>query len=65
MEQANCKDTNNPDIFFPGPGQGRISREAKKICFDCPVRKECKEYRDATGSSDGIWAGESNNRHRK
>lgn len=31
---------------------------AVKMCFVCPVRKECEAYRKATGSGYGVWGGE-------
>ena len=32
------------------------------ICMTCPVRVKCKEYKNATKSTDGIWAGEYSQR---
>lgn len=31
-------------------------------CFQCTVRKECKEWKIESGSTDGIWAGEYSKR---
>lgn len=28
------------------------------ICFGCPVRKQCQEYRTRTDSKHGIWGGQ-------
>lgn len=34
-----------------------MGNEATMTCFVCPVKKECREYRKATNSQYGIWAG--------
>ena len=59
MIHAACRgvDTN---VFFPsGNGiQGRRQSErAILICRECPVYRECGEYRKATHSLYGVWAG--------
>jgi len=62
MKNALCAFHPNPDIFFPGPGQSALANQAKAICFRCPVREECKQYKIDSGSTEGIWGGESNKR---
>lgn len=32
---------------------------AKDICNGCPVRRECLDYKLATGSDYGVWGGET------
>lgn len=43
------------DVFFPEKGQS--PNPGKVICFTCPVRLQCLEYRDEVGANDGIWGG--------
>ena len=45
-----------PDLFFPE--RGEPTDAGKRICITCPVRKQCKDYRNRTGSTDGMWGGE-------
>lgn len=55
--RAACTGT-DPDLFFPnGVGKSAIAqiREAKRICFQCPVRDDCLEWALATGQTDGVW----------
>lgn len=47
----------DPDPFFPEKGQVALANEGRKICFGCPVRRECLEYKEATGSNYGTWGG--------
>ena len=61
MDQAACKG-HDPELWFPPKGQTHIALEAQIICFGCPVRKECKDYKEATASAYGMWAGEFSKR---
>lgn len=71
MTQAACRGMapsdgeRQPDIFFPEQGQSILGNEAIITCFRCPVRQECRDYRDRTGSKFGIWAGEWSRRERE
>lgn len=56
MAEANCRGADT-EVFFPLRGDAS-SLEAKMMCMGCKVRKECKTYRAATNSTDGIWGGE-------
>ena len=64
MEQAKCVGMapnkrlhpEEPDPFFPEKGQD--PNVGRMVCVECPVRRECKEYMEATNSSEGIWAGQ-------
>jgi len=47
----------DPAIFFPVPITAHAMVRARAICFDCPVREQCKQYAQAIGASDGIWGG--------
>jgi len=45
----------DPDLWF---SPGAIEhKEAKRICRDCPVRRECLEYALATPVDQGVWGG--------
>lgn len=48
------------DIFFPYRGQNKSL--GKIVCSQCPVRNECKEWSDKTGSKAGMWGGEMKQR---
>lgn len=41
QERALCAET-DPESFFPE--KGGSTREAKRICGTCEVRRECLEY---------------------
>lgn len=60
MENAACKgfieDENGNDPFFPP--KGKSSPTGMIVCLGCPVRRQCREYRDRTGSIEGLWGGE-------
>ncbi len=59
LTQAQCRDIENPDIFFP---EGKVEEAnslpiARSICSSCIERKECLEYALAENIPHGIWAG--------
>lgn len=64
MTEAACRDIENPDIFFPEKAQAEVGNEAIMVCFTCPVRAECDDYRKRTGSAYGIWSGKYTKRGR-
>ena len=47
------------------PREGRIDREAKKVCLTCEVRDECLEYALMNDERFGIWGGLSERERRK
>jgi WhiB family redox-sensing transcriptional regulator len=57
---ALCRDK-DPELFFPagttGPINQRQIAKAKNICFDCPVRLDCKAEAFAAGEDAGVWGG--------
>jgi WhiB family redox-sensing transcriptional regulator len=53
----------DPDVFFPE--KGGSTREAKRICSECPVRDECLEYALEEDERFGIWGGMSERERRK
>jgi WhiB family transcriptional regulator, redox-sensing transcriptional regulator len=54
QDLALCAET-DPELFFPEKGGG--SRDAKRICRQCPVRAECLEYALANDERVGVWGG--------
>lgn len=47
------------------PGEGRVDREAKKICESCEVRSECLQYALENDERFGIWGGLSERERRR
>lgn len=45
----------DPDLHFPE--QGENARAAKRVCAQCFVRDECREYAVADPSLEGVWGG--------
>jgi len=46
------------DIFFPSGQGGNKEKlaQAREICGECPVSRECRDYAIRLGCS-GIWGG--------
>lgn len=66
--QALCDPENTPGVdpswwFQPTQGgsdeQHAAAFEAKRICRECPVITECRDYATVTRQPYGIWAGEA------
>lgn len=53
QHQARCAET-DPDSFFPE--KGGSTKDAKKVCASCPVRRECLEYALSTMSASASGA---------
>lgn len=62
MEDAECRGL-NPKMFFPERGE-LVSEEARAVCGECPVQRECLEYALATKERDGVWGGKSGRQRR-
>lgn len=62
MDKAACLGV-DPDLFFPDRGKTTI--DAKRVCFECPVRGECLEYALDNVERFGIWGGTSERERRK
>jgi WhiB family redox-sensing transcriptional regulator len=62
MAEGTCAQT-DPEAFFPV--KGGSTREAKKVCADCPVREACLEYALERDERYGIWGGMSERDRRK
>jgi WhiB family redox-sensing transcriptional regulator len=57
QSDALCAQT-DPDMFLPE--QGGSTRDAKRVCAACPVRRKCLEYALAQEfNPQGIWGGTS------
>jgi WhiB family transcriptional regulator, redox-sensing transcriptional regulator len=56
MQGAVCTQT-DPEAFFPE--KGGSTREAKRICQGCDVRKLCLRYALEHSIGAGIWGGYS------
>ncbi len=54
MRKAACRGMKT-DVFFPQ--RGGSSELAKSTCATCPVRVECRDYAERTGTNYGIWGG--------
>jgi WhiB family redox-sensing transcriptional regulator len=54
MAEAACRGMSVGTFF---PERGGSHREAKNTCAACPVRSECADYAQRTGTSYGIWGG--------
>jgi WhiB family redox-sensing transcriptional regulator len=65
-EHSACRDT-DPDLFFPvgttGPAIEQIEN-AKAVCRQCDVQRECLDYALATNQDSGIWGGTSEEERR-
>jgi WhiB family redox-sensing transcriptional regulator len=62
MEGALCTQV-GADEWFPENG-GSI-KDARKVCFACPVRSECLEYALVTDQRYGVWGGMSERQRRE
>ena len=53
----------DPEIFFPEKGGN--TRDAKRVCTGCPVRRQCLEYALSHNERFGIWGGTSERERRR
>lgn len=49
--QAKCLEHPDPEIFFHG------TKEAKKVCAECPVATQCLQYALDNKIEWGVWGG--------
>lgn len=47
----------DPDIFFPDPSDLGGIFEAKSICSECPLTRQCLQYAIDNSLKDGIFGG--------
>jgi WhiB family redox-sensing transcriptional regulator len=50
-----CRE-DDPRKWFPDFSQD-FSKEARAICMQCPVQKECRDWGLVKGEQYGIWGG--------
>jgi WhiB family redox-sensing transcriptional regulator len=56
VERGKCRTANMPvDYWYPDHGDN--FRPALRICFQCPVRKECLQHALFFPELVGIWGG--------
>lgn len=59
-DAAACRDE-DPETFFPEGQAGRTIMnqvdDAKAVCRQCPVRRECLCFAVDTGQDFGVWGG--------
>jgi WhiB family transcriptional regulator, redox-sensing transcriptional regulator len=61
-DDALCAQT-DPDAFYPE--KGGSTRDAKRVCLQCPVRMPCLEWALAHDERFGIWGGLSERERRR
>jgi len=54
VAEALCAQT-DPEIFFPELGESTAA--ARRICWTCPVRRECLSYAIENNEQHGVWGG--------
>lgn len=54
--RAGCQDQ-DPELFFPSPGQTPQADEAKAVCHRCPVITQCLSWALGTRQPAGVWGG--------
>lgn len=54
---AACANSPSADVFFPEDGSNGSTAAARKICAQCPVRKQCVSYAITNNEKYGIWGG--------
>jgi WhiB family redox-sensing transcriptional regulator len=59
VQDAACRQSDDPDMFFPETKGKAASAHAKKICSRCPVIEECRQYSLASQEKHGVWGGNS------
>lgn len=57
VARAACRGHEQPDLWFPGPGDNTSFAAAAAICGTCPVAAECLEYAIVQRIDYGVWGG--------
>lgn len=60
--QAVCSQT-DPEAFYPE--KGGSTKEAKRVCLGCPVRKKCLQWALDHDERFGVWGGLSERERRR
>ena len=61
-----CYGHPQPDIWFPGEEDGKrtTAHQARRICNQCPVQQECREYAIEMDERHGVWGSVNRNTNR-
>lgn len=51
------------EMFFPEDKKD-VSKEARQMCAECPVKEECLAFAIRTGEKHGLWGGLSPKKRR-
>ena len=66
---GSCRNVESSLFFSPegerGRDRARREARAKRVCQDCPVLTECREYALAVAEPYGTWGGMSENDRRR
>ena len=56
VADALCAQT-DPNLFFPESGHTIQASQAKRVCIECPLTKECLDFALAVPSIEdyGVW----------
>ena len=64
-----CRTTDNSEFFVDDGEVGMEKRRkeelAKRVCRECPVRKECLAHAISVPENYGVWGGLTENERRK
>jgi WhiB family redox-sensing transcriptional regulator len=55
QNRANCVGV-EPELFFP-TSRNDSAKDAKRICRNCPVQRECAQSARDNGEEFGVWGG--------
>lgn len=61
-DHPECADE-DPELFFPEPGQVAQIGTAKAVCMSCPIRTACLSYALRHGV-EGVWSGTTEDERR-
>lgn len=54
--RAKCR-AQDPDLFYPDTYSPRKTRQARQVCFGCPLRQVCLWYALEHREPYGVWGG--------
>ena|SRR5688572_110219 len=58
VADANCVGHPTPAIFFPGRVNSHAAfKEARQVCAECPVWRDCLKFALKNNEEDGMWGG--------
>lgn len=56
-DDAACRESENPDLWFPSRTDDMSRARAQRICQSCPVRQACLDQAIWDSERFGIWGG--------